>query len=303
MNTSYRLPLAIVCLGSALGYDDLNITTNTTLDGASKLYYDIITVRNGATVTTALNTSLKVGGLNMETGTKLIIGANLTANNQGGLGATPNGDVTYQLGGGFIQQHAYGAPSREAPGLVTGGIINAYENYAKITGSMLISSSFDVTAKNLVLENGTNFYHVYNNNATITLDNVTMDLRTYDSSTYSITQTDTNEWTFDMSNLLTAGSTTSGGTFNGNFDLVLEDGVLDDLIFNQDGMGSTGSLILTSKEGTILDFDRLTIHSGNISINFTSQGGNTAVYTIPEPSTATLSLLALAGFISRRRRV
>ncbi|MBR5330231.1 MAG: PEP-CTERM sorting domain-containing protein [Akkermansia sp.] len=98
----------------------------------------------------------------------------------------------------------------------------------------------------------------------------------------------------------------TGTTLNlKNNDLVMGDNV--SIVLSDDMLDTTGSVTLFSGVSSMLDTEgnaitSFKINGGNNEVSIDGAGNVVITECVPEPATATLSLLALAGLCARRRR-
>ena len=98
----------------------------------------------------------------------------------------------------------------------------------------------------------------------------------------------------------------TGTTLNlGNNDLVMGDNV--SIILSDDIANTDGNIVLFSGINNLLDDEgnaitSLKINGGSNEIAIDNTGNVILTGSVPEPTTTTLSLLALAGVVMRRRR-
>ena len=286
---------------------DITISEDTNY-GEAWIAANNLHITNNATVQAIV---ASVSHLTMDAGTTFITtGGGIGANNVGGMNDTSNDySRTYTLGGGFIRQHSYGEPYLNLQGVANRVTIEAHTNHATLSTTLgssqmayLFTSSYDVDASNLLLTKNVGILHDSAAGHTMSLSNVTMDLNTYDASYFSLTRDSSNSSNFilDVSQLIAANFE---GTFEGDMTIILPTGLHISMLEQLSVPNFPGTLTLEAGALATLDFNRLTIVGDNgQKLEYDSIGGNKAVYTIPEPSTATLSLLALAGLAARRRR-
>lgn len=141
------------------------------------------------------------------------------------------------------------------------------------------------------------------NGGTIDMDNVTLDLSTYSSHFYAIGPVD-KIFTLNLSEIFTNGLASEGGYYTGNLNIKITDESMYKLI-NAYYDGKILGVNILVDFGQVLNLDSLMLSSNHAFITFScEQNTGTGDYgeLIPEPSTASLSLLALASLLARRRR-
>ena len=217
--------------------------------------------------------------------------------------------------------------------LSNGGSITALNNNSEIHGTGIgfrTHEGGNLTVKGVTLKNQS-LLGAHGNNSIIDLG-FTFDLSSYMKGvdpmismglpTYNLRNTDTS-YTLDLTNII-AFTVLDGGsmTVKGQITLVLSDDDFDRIFNNATDLtlllgGSKYDEEGNPLEGGVIQYDNLSILVKNAaggslgSYDMASQstdlsGKLTSSFQwnyIPEPSTATLSLLALAGFVGRRRRV
>ena len=294
------LPLAVMSLAQAVDF-----YTDTTVDyayrqanGGNSAWWPVgdINIYNNATVTIDGHFRY-LGNITAEAGTKIDSTTGEFRIVPSNVGTNPPGTLLEHRFGGAQVTELYYDYTEDSRLLGSSFTLTSYAKYAVLSGgSILTTVGLDRSYSNFVLNDGATIEA--GNTTTLTLKNVTMDLTTYSQGAggYELTQ-DGSNWSLDLSQVINGG-----GTFEGDMTLVLSDAMVDAIF---DSSYPNGTLTLTTGEGGELAFDRLSIKnaSGNITWDYTGIGGNTATYTIPEPCTSRLSLLAVACLVSRPRRV
>ncbi len=276
-------------------------------------------IMGGGVLNLANNSAAGTGDINLSEGSTLVIGNNVTIDN------TLNVDGT----GNTLRAIAFG---RSSTSQFTGSIVGTDKTEDSLTLSSSISSLAAASVTKVTLNADrdltigdstfTEAAIVVKDNATLTLQNVTLDATTSVDVAAGATLT--------MNNVRNTGITASAPTM---VDVTTLEGTFEPMdVYTLTGVnvGVSGKDSLTL-EFDIASFDVTTLtgmvgfelagvadyaalgvyyNNVNLVINgvsvaalgyFESAGSDLILY-VPEPSTATLSLLALAGLLARRRR-
>ena len=321
---------AALSLSPCLLAADLELNTSQAYAGAAS--YENVTINNNSTIdlSGSINSSYRI---NIETGSRVNL-------NNSGISHTPSqGDKMATIGGGSIVYTDY----RWTEGGILGwgmpvasgtGAIIAHEGYGEISGNTYTRAGGSGNAQrgpagsvnNMLFSNGARLEALSGERNAISFNNVTFDLRGYETGTgknkYELAQSGTN-YTLDMNGVLDFGVNTFGGwdpatakaRVDGDLTIVLSDEQMKDIQDNATSftlvLGNftyvENSHAYPSTAELINELSSITIKNADGSISYTQTSGNYIngfkVDFIPEPSTATLSLLALAGLAARRRRL
>jgi len=160
---------------------------------------------------------------------------------------------------------------------------------------------FNQQVHNFVLEGDSRLIASHGGN--IHLTETSINLNTYYPGMYSLSKSD-GRFTLDLSKILTSNGAQVGGTYTGSLTINLPSAEMALLIEALNG-GASGIDILADINQT-LNLSEFTIEGDGHIIDFYCPGDHTGVMEyqviIPEPATATLSMLALAALLLRRRR-
>ena len=264
--------------------------------------------------------------------TSLSLSSGSTLSAAGGyLSAQIGKDAVSTFGGASIVSTARYDSAGAATGaghVGIGALITAYDGYASIAGAGYVQAggAKGGSMNNVSLTHGSVIGLFSNADYSVATNNVKMDLTTYAQTGSQGGLTKSNaDYTLDMSSLIRTFYTQEGGWENGSgsnltkwsgdLTIALSNDMYNDIIANAE--------TLTLLVGSSSDYLSDGLIGENLTIKFTNADGSmqTGSYTtggdgtghsftwtresgaIPEPSTATLSLLALAGLAARRRRV
>ena len=290
---------------------DIVISENTTynndvVDFLGPVTVESFIVKAGTTVTfSCINTAVTAWNIVIEEGATLI----LEGSNRGILAPS-----IY-----------FGSLENPQASLITNGIITDVDGNASLTMKngvgildgfrMEASDGLDnIKATNIVLQNGSSL-------TTLPMGNITMNDLTIDLTSYKLIdvcdrgEPGQNWWTVpttDNMQLVAFDILSNPIGFNtGSLTLVFPDDMIETLLVSSSiklfgkvtaGAGQLETFFDDLEELTIKDKYGNIIYSGKPEID---DCGNALVTlpVIPEPSTVTLSLLALAGMAARRRRV
>ena len=305
----------------------LGATDNKTIDFATNTSYDKIELSGGDFLkqgTGHLSTpsfSLAAGAsITVETGTIQRLDNPTTKESFGGCVAT--GTAMLTNAGAPLPWNTYLARtgmkiSATGSGATFDGQGNTSLAQTEIGGSQGGSLSHATFVNSAQLRVGSNQDDAF------VFNNVTFDLTTY-SNRVSYDFSDKTNYTIDLSQALTAAYMQQGtwdtsahniAKWDGNLIIQLDNESFNNILDNAMQLTLTvgnawgGNYIVSGIDGSDLTINIINKTTGQSFGNFNGEGDGTSLNftwsqnAIPEPSTTTLSLLALAGLAARRRRV
>jgi len=162
----------------------------------------------------------------------------------------------------------------------------------------LVNRDVIANGENITISNETlssNARLIASNGGNINLQQVEIDLTTYSDSMYSLYFED-QIFKMDLSKIFTNDGSAEGGSYTGNLIVRMGDEIMRTLVATL-ATQNLGFLFMIG-ENQVLDLTTLTLTGDVTTFHFRFKEEP----TIPEPSTASLSLLALSFLLIRRRR-
>ena len=329
MKTHYLLLAALSAVPSLFAADLIlnGATDNTTIDVPITATYDKIELSGGDFV--------KTGAASIYTSHFTLKSESSFEMSQGYLFRAANGSYTAIFGGSVTtgtplsSQDGVSAPSVGGGILHPGLKVTASDKYATFDGLGGTSSSYiqmggglGGSFSNAKMVNGAQIITISNENDTFDFQNVSMDLSTYETNRLVFNNNNANNYTLDLTRVLTACHMTDGGweasanrvaKWSGDITLVLDDAMFKDILDNAKNLTLTVSSFVNAYAASGIDGSDLNINivnkSGTGTLGHFDGGGDGtslnftwAQNAIPEPGSVTLGLLALAGLAARRRR-
>lgn len=255
------------------------------------------------------------------TGNKFVIGAGKTAKSGGNMTFA---DTTLEIqNGGTLNSEAGTTFSNSTLELQTGGSIsfigeakfnNTIINIADGSAFTTTTSGGGIKLKDTTINtNSTVTLHRLTFNGDSNMGNIALNLK--DAGKISVTNTYV--LVNDYTGSITLSAVMQDGYLTGSGDIILKERTLVDFGGQVYGSNALSTLLtrvqggtFTLKNGgalTLGTFDSSNLTAGDVGKYKLVMEGSAlkvqyAAYSIPEPTTATLSLLALAGLAARRRR-
>jgi len=177
-------------------------------------------------------------------------------------------------------------------------------SYTSIEALTFISNDIIANGVNRSLVNKTltsNARLIASNGGDISLNNVRIDLTSYSDTMYAI-EFETGKFTLDLSKIFTNDGAASGGSYSGNVLIKIGDANMRTLVHNL--QTEFTSFIVKVGAHQTMNLSSLVLASNEVAIRFNfnaNVGDATGGDRIPEPSTASLSLMALSFLLLRRR--
>ena len=308
--------------------DDADKTWTQIIKPKYSSYASSFTMSGGTTL--YMGEIIKIhGNINVEAGSTILISDSGIAGLSTFSASGENQTLNHQFGGASITENqlpsltVFSQLFDRGPGVTT---VQTYDNYATISSGQIYASEYTPLRiyRKFELLNNTEVY--VTRGSVLETNNVEMDLRTYsttpgiENKSYSLDKTGDTEWSLDLSDYLQGSiinwtnKTAPLAVFCGDMNIIFNDHDMQQILLGLEANESI-SLKLIANEYLQLAHDSLTISGASYTFDYTEIGNdaagghNYALYVItrdmliPEPSTGTLSLIALWGIAARRRRV
>ena len=300
----YIMPLLALCGSSANG-EDMTYDTSISINTDAGVQYDNIYIKGDGTVVTKTNANW---GLYINNLLSIEVGASLVCAEHFVAGSTANSGMLVGNGGRIQNTSAitwmgYGAK------------ITGTEDGALASGGRLsIGGSSGGSISNFTLQNDAQLRIYGNETHAVNMSNLVFDISSYSNQ---VSSSDAS-YTLDLSSRFmyeymgTSSESNKQLLLAGQLTIQLDDDVFADIRDNANDfsliIGPTGAERVVSELLLQDGFKVNIVNSAGQSLgNFDGSSNNGFTLTwsnnaIPEPSTATLSLLALAALTTRRKR-